>query len=115
MPSQAGWARDMQGFFAADRPGTGERCHLVVEPLPFSGWDWVVWASGCQQVSLYGIADSADDAKRAAEHAVVLLRSPQRFFLVRSKRALHRPHTTTNWSVSEEWTGIMPSVSRTST
>ncbi len=81
MPIRAAWEREVEGFFAASQAWRGGNCHLIVEQLPASGWDWVVWASASGNQCLYGTANTAEEAKHAAEHAALVLRSPQRLFL----------------------------------
>jgi hypothetical protein len=91
MPRQPQWSNDPHGYFANKVSMFHGRCHLVVERLPDRGWDWAVWASDRLEVCLHGTADGPEEAKQAAERAALLLDHPQRVYLLRDTRALHRP------------------------
>lgn len=92
MPTQAGWASDCQGFYAAKRSRIDLRFHLVVERLPGRGWDWLVWSADRKECCRYGKADTAEEAKHAAEYAVMLVGGMQEIFSVRPAATLYVLH-----------------------
>jgi hypothetical protein len=66
------WERDGDAYYAtvAGSGGTDE-VHLAVEAVIDGSWTWTMWRAGYPpRLARYGIADTVQEAMRAAEHAV---------------------------------------------
>ena len=69
-----GWTRESVHLRCASvRLGNRQTVHLLVEKLGGTGWDWQVWVQAGWTWSRYGMAETAEDAKKQAERAFASL------------------------------------------